>query len=42
MLVHLYTTLGCHLCEDALVLLIEYQQTHQGSLELAEIEISDS
>ncbi|MBT3564034.1 MAG: glutaredoxin family protein [Gammaproteobacteria bacterium] len=42
MLVHLYTTLGCHLCEDALVLLIEYQQTHQGALELAEIEISDS
>ena len=42
MLVHLYTTLGCHLCEDALVLLIEYQQTHKGSLELAEIEISDS
>ncbi len=42
MLVHLYTTLGCHLCEDALALLNQYQQSHQGILQLAEVEISDS
>ncbi len=42
MLVHLYTTLGCHLCEDALALLAQYQDAHQSPLELAEIEISES
>jgi len=42
MLVRLYTTLGCHLCEDALVLLREYELASAIALELDQIEISDS
>jgi glutaredoxin len=38
--VSLYTTLGCHLCEQALQLLQFARQTDQ-KIEIAEIEIAD-
>ena len=39
--VELYTTLGCHLCDEALAML-KFLQAHERSLTLAEIEIADS
>lgn len=39
--VALYTTLGCHLCDEALAML-RLLQAHEKSLILAEIEIADS
>ena len=39
--VELYTTLGCHLCDEALAML-KFLQAHEKSLTLAEIEIADS
>lgn len=39
--INLYTTLGCHLCDDALKLLNEYS-AHVSQLEIVEIEIVDS
>ena len=39
--VELYTTLGCHLCGEALAML-KILQAHEKSLILAEIEIADS
>ncbi|MBL4680971.1 MAG: glutaredoxin family protein [Pseudomonadales bacterium] len=39
--VNLYTTLGCHLCDDALKLLDEYS-TKTSPLDIVEIEIADS
>lgn len=38
--VRLYTTVGCHLCEDALALLQQASQSG-ADLEISEIEISD-
>jgi glutaredoxin len=38
--VALYTTLGCHLCDEALAML-KHLQAHEKSLILAEIEIAD-
>ena len=38
--VKLYTTVGCHLCEDALALLQQASQSG-ADLEISEIEISD-
>ncbi|MFT4712417.1 MAG: thiol-disulfide isomerase/thioredoxin [Candidatus Azotimanducaceae bacterium] len=42
MLIHLYTTLGCHLCEDAHSLLVQYQQATDANIEIVLVEISDS
>ena len=42
MLVHLYTTLGCHLCEDAKALLVELKHTQNSLVDFKEIEISES
>ena len=39
--IELYTTLGCHLCEDALALLTRAQQAGNG-FEICEVEIADS
>jgi glutaredoxin len=39
--VELYTTLGCHLCDEALDML-KFLQAQKKSLILAEIEIADS
>jgi glutaredoxin len=39
--VELYTTLGCHLCDEALAML-KFLQASEKSLTLAEIEIADS
>jgi hypothetical protein len=41
MLLNLYTTTGCHLCEEALALAMRAR--HEGhSLEICEVEISES
>jgi hypothetical protein len=42
MRVLLYTTLGCHLCDDALALLHKFDIQHGKILEIQEIEISES
>lgn len=42
MIIYLYTTMGCHLCEQAHSLLLEHQQTSGASLEIIPVEISDS
>jgi len=39
--VTLYTTLGCHLCEDAAELLRSYSGTVQA-IDIIEVEISDT
>ena len=39
MKLYFYTTLGCHLCEDALLLLRDAALTHQ--FELVSVEIAD-
>lgn len=39
--VTLYTTLGCHLCEDAATLLRQYS-TEVRNIEIVAVEISDS
>lgn len=39
--IKLYTTLGCHLCDEALVML-QILQTQHKSLKPEEIEIADS
>jgi len=39
--INLYTTLGCHLCDDALKLLDEYS-AKTSPLDIVEIEIADS
>jgi glutaredoxin len=41
MKVELYTTLGCHLCDEALAML-RFLQASEKSLTLVEIEIADS
>lgn len=41
MTVNLYTTVGCHLCEQALGMLKELQ-INGHSLEICEVEISES
>ena len=41
MKVNLYTTLGCHLCEQAHALLVELQQEGMA-IEIDSIEIADS
>ena len=41
MKVELYTTLGCHLCDEALAM-VKFLQASEKSLTLAEIEIADS
>jgi len=42
MLIHLYTTLGCHLCEHALALLNELEESNGMTINLVQVEISDS
>ena len=42
MLIHLYTTLGCNLCEEAHSLLVQHQQTTGANFEIVLVEISDS
>lgn len=42
MLIHLYTTLGCHLCEQAHSLALQHQQVSGANMEIVPIEISDS
>lgn len=37
----LYTTLGCHLCEDALTMLNQLNQNDPG-INITEVEIADS
>ena len=41
MIVNLYTTLGCHLCDEALTLVRQLQSTGL-TIEIREIEIADS
>lgn len=41
MLIKLYTTAGCHLCEQALELLHESSQSYEISIELIEIGDND-
>lgn len=41
MRIELFTTLGCHLCEEALVLAIQLQQSGM-KLDITEVEIADS
>ena len=40
MRVNLYTTVGCHLCEEALVMLQRLQGSH--AFDICEVEISES
>ncbi len=45
MKVNFYTTVGCHLCEEALVLLHALQeqlQEQDGPLQISEVDIADS
>ena len=37
----LYTTLGCHLCELALHLVLQAQQAQGRDLQIVEVEIAD-
>jgi len=39
--VNLYTTVGCHLCEEALALLLQAKQAGHG-FDICEVEISES
>lgn len=41
MIVNLYTTTGCHLCEQALAMLQDLQ-TKRQEMEICEVEISES
>lgn len=41
MRIELFTTLGCHLCEEALALATQLQQSGM-KLEITEVEIADS
>ena len=41
MRIELFTTLGCHLCEEALVLATQLQQSGM-KLDITEVEIADS
>ncbi len=41
MKVNFYTTVGCHLCEEALVLLHALQE-QDGPLQISEVDIADS
>ena len=40
-MIRFYTTLGCHLCEDAWALLAAWLAEHAPGTEVAGIEISD-
>ncbi len=41
MIATLYTTLGCHLCDEALHLLVRLQQ-QDATIQIIEVEIADS
>ena len=40
--VQLFTTVGCHLCDDALSLLNRYQRLERLCIEIEKVEISGS
>ena len=40
--IHLLTTLGCHLCEDAEAMLLYYREQHGLAFELTHVEITEN